>query len=115
MAKATRIEKPFSGLFDQTVNVGDKVIVVTTSTGFTRVHKGTYVGYIESTGETKRAQVQIETERTFHIKPDGNVFDWYKDYNYRTWEEDKKTLKTEVRPYSYITTLQRNRIARIES
>ena len=115
MKKAIRIEKPFKGLFGQEVNIGDKVVVVTTCTGSTHVKKGTYIGYTETSRGVKRVQVQIESVRTAYIKPDGTVFDWSKDYNYATWNDVKHTLTTENRPHTYITTLQRNRIVRIES
>lgn len=115
MAKAIRIEKPIKALFGQEVKVGDKVVVVTTCTGSTHVKKGTYIGYVEGWRGAKRAQVQIESVRTAYIKPDGTEFDWRKDYNYATWNDVKHTLTTETRPHTYITTLQRNRIARIES
>lgn len=114
MKKAVRIEKSIKGLFGQEVNVGDKVVVVTTCTGSTHVKKGIYIGYTETSRGVKRAQVQIESVRTAYIKPDGTVFDWRKDYSYATWGEVQKTLTTENRPHTYITTLQRNRIARIE-
>lgn len=113
---ATVIAAPIEGALKNTINVGDTVMVVTT--GYSHrvsVAKGKYVGYIESQGGyyTKRARIEVETERSFQVKPDGTEFSWSKDYDRNTWEEVKKTLTWKKEPYIRKSTLNLNRIVTI--
>ena len=119
MAKAQIIQDSIKGVFGEQVNVGDQVMVVTT--GYSHnvsVRKGIYKGYIESTAGYhrgyKRAKVEINTTRHIRVKPDGTEFDWGKDYNSATWNDVSKTLTNKEVPYTYMTTLQLNRIATIK-
>lgn len=115
-SKLVRIEAPITGVFGETVNVGDEVMVVTTGYSH-RVHvaKGKYLGYVESAGYYKqRAQIAVETKRHVQIKPDGTEFNWNKDYHRDTWQEVSKTLTRKEITYTRITTLCLNRIATLK-
>jgi hypothetical protein len=113
---ATVIAAPIEGALKNTINVGDTVMVVTT--GYSHrvsVSKGKYVGYIQGSGYyDKRARIEVETERSFQVKPDGTEFSWSKDYNSATWEQVKSTLTWKKEPYIRKTTLNLNRIAAIK-
>lgn len=112
---ATVIAAPIEGALKNTVNVGDTVMVVTT--GYSHrvsVKKGKYVGYIEGSYKNKRARVEIESERSFLVKPDGTEFSWSKDYNSATWKEVQPTLTRKTEPYIRKSTLNLNRIATIK-
>ena len=114
---ATVIEAPIEGALKTMINPGDIVMVVTT--GYSHnvsVKKGTYVGYIESTGYyyKKRARVLVEGTRSFQMKPDGTEFNWSKDYDRNTWDQVKGTLVRKTVPHIYKTTLNLNRIATIQ-
>ena len=111
---ATVIAAPIEGALKNTVNVGDTVMVVTT--GYSHrvsVKKGKYIGYIEGSYKNKRARVEIESERSFLVKPDGTEFCWNKDYNSATWKEVQPTLTRKSEPYTRKSTLNLNRIATI--
>lgn len=113
---ATVIAAPIEGALKNIINVGDTVMVVTT--GYSHrvsVAKGKYVGYIESQSGyyQKRARIEVETERSFQVKPDGTEFSWSKDYDRKTWEDVKKTLTWKKEPYIRKSTLNLNRIVTI--
>ena len=116
-SKLVRIEAPIKGVFDEEVQVGDQVMIVTT--GYSHrvsIAKGKYLGYIEGSGYyNQRAQVAVETTRYAQIKPDGTEFNWDKDYHKDTWEEVKKTLIRKEIPYTHISTLKLNRIATLKA
>ncbi len=115
MAKAKLIQAPMKGVFGETVNVGDKVMAVTTSWGNAYVAKGTYIGYIEGSGYYKQcAQIESERERRVLVKPDGTPFNWKKDYNGATWSEVQPTLTYKTEKYIRTSTLKLNRIATIK-
>jgi hypothetical protein len=118
MAKAQIIEAPIEGVFGEQVQVGDQVMVVTT--GYSHnvsVRKGIYKGYVD-TGmgwrKSKKAKIEINTTRHIQVKPDGTEFNWRTDYNQATWDTVKNTLVSKEVPYTYMTTLQLNRIATIK-
>ena len=114
-SKLVRIEAPIKGVFGEEVNVGDKVMVMTTGWGNAYLNKGKYLGYVESTGYYKqRAQIEVEYDIFVHIKPDGTEFDWKKDYNYNTWKEVQPTLTTKKVKRTRLTTLNLNRIATLK-
>jgi hypothetical protein len=111
---ATVIAAPIKGALGNEVNVGDTVMVVTT--GYSHrvfVNKGKYVGYIQSSGQ-QRARIEVESTRTFQVKPDGTEFSWSKDYNSATWDDVRPTLTYKTEPYTRKSTLQLNRIATIK-
>ncbi len=119
MAKAQIVQDSINGIFGEKVNVGDQVMVVTT--GYSHrvtVRKGIYKGYVESqqgwSKGAKKAKIEINTTRSIQVKPDGTEFIWRKDYNAATWNEVKDTLVRRVIPFTYMTTLQLNRIATIK-
>ncbi len=118
MAKAQIVQDSIEGIFGEKVNVGDQVMVVTT--GYSHrvaVRKGVYKGYVESRGWCKggkKAKIEIQSVRHVQLKPDGTEFDWRKDYNSATYQEVSKTLIRKEVPYTYMTTLQLNRIATIK-
>ncbi len=118
MAKAQIIQDSIQGVFGEQVQVGDQVMVVTTGYSHrVNVRKGIYKGYIESQGwnrKEKRAKIEINTTRSIQVKPDGTEFNWKTDYNQGTWAEVSKTLTRKEVPYTYMTTLQLNRIATIK-
>ena len=110
--KAVRIEAPIQGALGNEVNVGDTVMVVSTGWGNTYVRKGKYLGYINGSGYYKqRAQIEIESKRHIRVKPDGTEFNWTTEYDRNTWPEVSKTLVYKEVPYTYVTTLNLNRIA----
>ena len=115
MAKAQVIAAPIKGALGNDVNVGDTVMVVTTGYSHrVRVTKGTYVGYIESSGYyNKRARIETEAERRILTKPDGTDFNWSKDYDKNTWAEVQPTLVYRTEKYTRKSTLCLNRIATI--
>jgi hypothetical protein len=114
-SKLVRIEAPIKGVFGETVNVGDEVMVMTTGWGNAYLNKGKYLGYVEGKGYYKTcAQVAIETKRYVQLKPDGTEFSWKKDYNSATWDEVRKTLTPSQVPYTRISTLKLNRIATLK-
>lgn len=114
-SKLVRIEAPIKGVFGETVNVGDQVMVMTTGWGNAYLNKGKYLGYVEGNGYYKqRAQIAIESNRYVQIKPDGTEFNWNKDYHQDTWKEVSKTLTRKQIPYTRITTLKLNRIATLK-
>lgn len=115
-SKLVRIEAPMTGVFGETVNVGDEVMVMTTGWGNAYLNKGKYLGYVEGNGWYKQcAQIAIETKRYVQLKPDGTEFKWNKDYHRDTWEQVKNTLTRKEIPYTRITTLKLNRIATLKS
>lgn len=115
-SKLVRIEAPITGVFGKTVNVGDKVMVMTTGCGNAYLNKGKYLGYVECSGYYKqRAQIAIETKRYVQLKPDGTEFNWSKDYHKDTWQEVNKTLTRKEIPYTRISTLKLNRVAALKS
>lgn len=113
---ATVIAAPIEGALKNTINVGDTVMVVTT--GYSHrvsINKGKYVGYITGSGYyDKRARIEVETTRTFQVKPDGTEFNWSKDYDSATWDDVRPTLTYKTEPYIRKTTLNLNRIAAIK-
>lgn len=112
---ATVIAAPIEGVLRNTINVGDTVMVVTTGySHHVSVSKGKYVGYIQGSNYPKRARIEVETERTFQVKPDGTEFSWSKDYDSATWEQVKPTLTYKTEPHIRKTTLNLNRIATIK-
>jgi hypothetical protein len=118
MAKAQIIQDSIDGIFGEKVNVGDQVMVVTTGYSHrVNVRKGIYKGYVD-TGmgwrKSKKAKIEINTTRSIQVKPDGNEFCWNKDYDSATWQTVKDTLVRKEVPYTYMTTLQLNRIATIK-
>jgi hypothetical protein len=114
-SKLVRIEAPITGVFGETVNVGDEVMVMTTGWGNAYLNKGKYIGYVEGNGYYKQcAQIAVETKRYAQMKPDGTEFNWKKDYNHATWPEVSKTLTRKEIPYTRITTLKLNRIATLK-
>jgi hypothetical protein len=115
-SKLVRIEAPIKGIFGETVNVGDEVMVMTTGWGNAYLNKGKYLGYVESNGWYKQcAQIAIESKRHVQVKPDGTEFNWKKDYDSATWKEVSKTLTRKEIPYTRITTLKLNRIATLKA
>ena len=116
MAKAQVIAAPIKGALGTDINVGDTVMVVTTGYSHrVRVSKGTYVGYIESSGYyKKRARIETEAERRILTKPDGTDFNWSKDYDKNTWAEVQPTLVYRTEKYIAKSTLCLNRIATIQ-
>jgi len=114
--KLVRIEAPIKGIFGETVNVGDEVMVMTTCWGNAYLNKGKYLGYVEGTGYYKQcAQIAIQSNRSVQFKPDGTEFNWNKDYSRDTWAEVSKTLVRREIPYTRIATLKLNRIATLKS
>lgn len=115
-SKLVRIEAPIKGIFGESVNVGDEVMVVTTGYSHrVNVTKGKYLGYIESGGYYKqRAQVAVERKSFIQVKPDGTEFNWKKDYHRDTWPEISKTLTRKEITYTVVSTLCLNRIATIK-
>ena len=114
-SKLLRIEAPIKGVFGETVNVGDEVMVMTTGWGNAYLNKGKYLGYVESNGWYKQcAQIAIETKRYVQVKPDGTEFSWKKDYDSATWKEVSKTLTRKEIPYTRISTLKLTRIATLK-
>ena len=111
---ATVIAAPIKGALGNEVNVGDTVMVVTT--GYSHrvsVQKGKYVGYINS-GGYQRARIEVDDKRIAQFKPDGNEFNWDKDYHDDTWKEVQPTLVRKEVDYIRKSTLQLNRIAAIK-
>jgi hypothetical protein len=111
---ATVIAAPIKGALGNEVNVGDTVMVVTT--GYSHrvsVKKGKYVGYIQS-GSYQRARIEVDSTRSFMVKPDGTEFSWSKDYDSATWKEMQPTLTRKTEPCIRKSTLQLNRIATIK-
>jgi hypothetical protein len=110
------IAAPITGVFGDEINVGDTVMLV--STGYSHrvnVKKGKYVGYIQSTGNyPRRARIEVESTRSFQVKPDGTEFNWSKDYDSATWATVKDTLVRRVEPCIVKSTLNLNRIAKIK-
>lgn len=116
-SKLVRIEAPITGYFDEQVNVGDQVMVMTTSCGVPSLNKGTYLGYVEGNSwgrKTQRAQVAVESKRYVLLKPDGTEFNWNKDYHRDTYKKLEKTLTRKEIPYTRISTLNLNRIATLK-
>jgi hypothetical protein len=118
MAKAQIIQDSIQGVFGEQVQVGDQVMVVTTGYSHrVNVRKGIYKGYVD-TGmgwrKSKKAKIEINTTRSIQVKPDGTEFNWKTDYNQATWDTVKNTLVRKEVPYTYMTTLQLNRIATIK-
>jgi hypothetical protein len=115
MAKPAQvIAAPIKGALGNDVNVGDTVMVVTT--GYSHrvsVNKGKYVGYIQSGGQ-QRARIEVDSTRSFMVKPDGTEFSWSKDYNSATWKEVQPTLTRKTEPHIRKSTLNLNRIATIK-
>ena len=112
---ATVIAAPIKGALGTEINVGDTVMVVTT--GYSHrvsVNKGKYVGYIQGSYYQQRARIEVESTRSFLVKPDGTEFSWGKDYNSATWKEVQPTLTRKTEPYIRKTTLNLNRIAAIK-
>ena len=115
MSKVVLIQAPIKGVFGEIVNVGDKVMAVTTGWSNAYVSKGTYVGYIEGSGYYKqRARIEVERERRILMKPDGTPFIWKKDYDRNTWAEVQPTLTYRTEKYIRTSTLNLNRIATIK-
>ncbi len=118
MAKAKQvIQQSITGVFDEDVNVGDKVMVVTKGRGSVGINKGTYIGFINSTrygNPVKKAVIEVETSRYANFFPDGREFDWRKDYNSATYDQIKGTLTSRKVPYVRRTTLKLNRIATLK-
>ena len=115
-SKLVRIEAPIKGIFGETVNVGDEVMVMTTGWGNAYLNKGKYLGYVEGSGYYKNcAQVAIAATRSIQLKPDGTEFNWSKDYHRDTWQEVQKTLVRKEIPYTRISTLKLNRIATLKA
>lgn len=114
-AKAPVIQAPIEGALGQEVQVGETVLVVSTGAHNVNIRKGVYKGYIEGSWYyPKRARVEVVTERTDWYKPDGNRFDWRKDYNTNTYADVQPTLVMKTTPYVYTTTLNLNRIVAIK-
>lgn len=114
MTKPVRIEAPIKGALGNEIQVGDTVMVVTTGWGNTHCAKGKYIGYVEGKGYyKKRAQVEVQEKSHRWVHQDGTPFDW-KTYDYRTWEEVRKTLKQEEHHYTRVTTLNLNRMATLK-
>lgn len=128
--KAVRIEAPIEGALKNTINVGDTVMCVTT--GYSHnvsVRKGKYLGYINGTGYyKKRAQVEVESLTYTRMWKDTNTeYAWNgqreKDFRaqYETqkdyWSAYSKALEEATyikeEPYTWVTTLNLNRIATI--
>jgi hypothetical protein len=111
---ATVIAAPIKGALGNEVNVGDTVMVVTTGySHHVSVKKGKYVGYIQS-GSYQRARIEVDSTRSFMVKPDGTEFSWSKDYDSATWKEMQPTLTRKTEPCIRKSTLQLNRIATIK-
>lgn len=110
------IAGPITGLFGQEINVGDTVVLVTTGYSHrVNVRKGKYVGYIESTGHNaRRARVEVDSTRSFRVKPDGTEFNWKKDYDSKTWNTVKDTLILKSEPCVIKATLQLNRLTTVK-
>lgn len=107
--------KPVTGALGTTIQPGDEVMVVRSGySNSVKYDKGIYIGYIisEPRGEY-RARVSMQKTRNEWFHQDGQPFNW-KDYNYRTWEDVKKTLVIREIEYTIITTLWLNRIAAIK-
>lgn len=112
MTKATLIQAPIKGVLGTDINVGDKVMVVTT--GYSHnvsVNKGTYLGYIEGAGYYKqRARVAVDViERKWHHKVTGEEWNWTK--HGRLGTTDFEVRET---PGIRMTTLCLNRIATLK-
>ena len=123
-SKLVRIEAPIEGLFGETVNVGDTVMVVTTGWGNTYCGKGKYLGYIESTGYYSR-RAQIEVEETGHKRLWNDTkeeFNWhgarekalYADYATYSKNLQEQTHVVEHK-YTRVSTLNLNRIATLKA
>lgn len=107
--------KPVTGALGTTIQPGEEVMVVRSGYGNSvGCDKGIYIGYIisEPRGE-RRARVSMQKSKFEWYHQDGQPFNW-KDYDYRTWEEVKKTLTMRETEYEVITTLWLNRIAAIK-
>ncbi len=112
---ATLHVKPVTGALGTIINPGDEVMMVRTGySNNVKCDKGIYIGYIisEPRGDY-RARVKMQKTRNEWYHPDGQPFDW-KDYNYKTWVDVKKTLTIKEVQYEVITTLWLNRIATIK-
>lgn len=124
MSKATLIEASIKGALDNTVNVGDSVMVVTTGWGNTYCTRGKYLGYIESTGQYKqRARVEVQEKSYVRYWNDtGAKFMYSGDRERAMYSTPKldyyKMLETETHvktePYTRVTTLNLNRIATLK-
>lgn len=113
--KATLIQAPIKGVFDREINVGDKVLVVTTGYSHrTNLREGTYKGYVEGSGYYKqRARIEIAAvARTWYNKATGEKYDYRKHGWWSNEMKDNFEVKTE--PYTYETTLNLNRIATLK-
>lgn len=108
--KKTLIEKPYTAEFGK-IEVGDKVAFVTTGYGHNvNFDKGVYVGYIES-GSEIYVKVLREFTSSVPFFPNGNEFNWSKDYNSTTWNDIRPTLVYKNVTKHAMTTLKLNRIA----
>lgn len=118
MAKAKQvIQESIKGVFEEDVNVGDKVMVVTKGRGSVRINKGTYIGFVDGKdyGRTvKKAVIEIDAKRHANFFPDGREFNWRTDYDSTTYDQIKGTLTMRQVPYTRRTTLKLNRIATLK-
>ena len=124
-SKLVRIEAPIKGVFNQMVNVGDEVIIMTTGWGSASLDKGKYLGYLECKGDYRqRAQVEIEQTGYKRFWNDtkeefahGGACEkaLYSDSDYSTYLK-KLQEQTHVIEYKYtrISTLKLNRIATLK-
>lgn len=122
-SKKVRIEAPIKGVFGETVNVGDKVMVMTTGWGNAYLNKGKYIGYVEGSGYYKQcAQIEIEctgykrlwndTKEEFDYRGNREK-DLYKDYSTYNQKLQEQTHVVEYK-YTRISTLNLNRIATLK-
>lgn len=122
-SKKVRIEAPIKGVFGETVNVGDKVMVMTTGWGNAYLNKGKYIGYVEGSGYYKQC-AQVEIELTGHkrlwndtkeeFKYGGaREKELYKDYSTYGQKLQEQTHVIQY-PYTRISTLKLNRIATLK-
>lgn len=104
------IAEPVIGIFGETVNVNDTVMCLTTSKSAS-LYKGKYLGFIRGSGRYAiRAKVEINSTRSAYFKHDGTQYDWRKDYDSKTYSDVCKTLVVKEISYTYVKTLNLNRI-----
>ena len=107
------VKNSIEGCVGGIVNVGDKVVVITTGYSHrVNVKEGTYLGYIEG-AYGKRAKVEIvEKTRVFVHNKTGENYNYWKHGS--LWDSIRTDFTHVDRTYHRITTLQLNRIATIK-
>ena len=80
------IEKSIEGYFKETINVGDRVVVLTMHAGTPSLSRGIYLGYEDQVvwGQSRKfAKVEYDRERFEYTNQDGSEFkDWNSFYEW---------------------------------